>query len=113
MIVDGAHHRTLWLADDGWSVEIIDQTRLPHEFVTVRLRTSDEAAIAIREMQVRGAPLIGATAAYGIALKMRADASDSNWRTRFSSFSGGENGRFATPLDSLSLCCISISGCMA
>lgn len=68
--------RTIWLADDGWSVEIIDQTRLPHVFETVVLKTVDDAAHAIKAMLVRGAPLIGATAAYGVCLALRADASD-------------------------------------
>ncbi len=78
MNVDGTPKRTIWLAADGWAVEIIDQTRLPHAFVTRRLETLDEAALAIRDMWVRGAPLIGATAAYGMALAMRADSSDRN-----------------------------------
>ena len=60
------------------AIEIVDQTLLPHEWVTVRIATVDEAAHAIRTMQVRGAPLIGATAAYGLALALRADASDAN-----------------------------------
>lgn len=76
MNVGGIPYRTIWLADDGWTVEIIDQTRLPHEFETVALSTMEEAAHAIRAMLVRGAPLIGATAAYGMALAMRADPSD-------------------------------------
>lgn len=74
MRIDGKAYRTIW-PEDG-AVEIIDQTRLPHVFATVRLKTLDEAAVAIAEMWVRGAPLIGATAAYGIALAMAADASD-------------------------------------
>lgn len=78
MKVDGVPYRTIWLADDGWAVEIIDQTRLPFEFVTARLENVDDAAVAIKDMLVRGAPLIGATAAYGIALAMQADASDEN-----------------------------------
>ncbi|MCK5778987.1 MAG: S-methyl-5-thioribose-1-phosphate isomerase [Rhodospirillales bacterium] len=78
MKVDGVPYRTIWLADDGCAVEIIDQTRLPFDFVTVRLETVEDAAIAIKEMLVRGAPLIGATAAYGVALAMQADASDEN-----------------------------------
>ncbi len=78
MKVDGKPYRTIWAADDGWAVEIIDQTRLPHEFVTVRLETLDDAAHAIKDMQVRGAPLIGATAAYGMALAMHGDPSDEN-----------------------------------
>ena len=76
MKVDGTHYRTIWLNEDGWSVGIIDQTRLPHVFTTVDLKTLDDAARAIRDMWVRGAPLIGATAAYGIALALRDDASD-------------------------------------
>jgi methylthioribose-1-phosphate isomerase len=76
MKVDGVPYRTVWVAADGWSVEIIDQTRLPHAFVTARLQTMDDAAHAIRAMQVRGAPLIGATAAYGLCLAVRADSSD-------------------------------------
>ncbi|MFN4353008.1 S-methyl-5-thioribose-1-phosphate isomerase [Parvibaculum sp.] len=76
MKIDGIHYRTIWLADDGWSVEIIDQTRLPHEFAVVRLETPDDAARAIKDMLVRGAPLIGATAAYGLCLALRIDASD-------------------------------------
>ena len=73
MNIDGRPFRTIWLNDDGWSVNIIDQTKLPHEFITVRLTSSDHAVTAIREMWVRGAPLIGVTAAYGMALAMRAD----------------------------------------
>ncbi len=76
MNVDGAPFRTIWLADDGETVEIIDQTRLPHAFVILRLETLDHAARAIRDMEVRGAPLIGATAAYGVALAMAAHTSD-------------------------------------
>ena len=73
MKVDSVPYRTIWLADDGWAVEIIDQTRLPFDFVTVRLETVEDAAIAIKDMLVRGAPLIGATAAYGMALAMQAN----------------------------------------
>lgn len=76
MKIDGKPYRTIWVANDGWSVEIIDQTLLPHRFETLRLATPEQAAHAIKSMQVRGAPLIGATAAYGIALAMRQDASD-------------------------------------
>jgi methylthioribose-1-phosphate isomerase len=76
MKVDGRHYRTIWLGADGASVEIIDQTRLPHAFVTLQLTTLEEAAHAIRTMQVRGAPLIGATAAYGVCLALNKDASD-------------------------------------
>ena len=76
MKVDGKHFRTIWLEDDGWSVGAIDQRRLPHEFVVVRLESCAQAADAIRSMLVRGAPLIGAAAAYGMALAMHDDASD-------------------------------------
>ncbi len=68
MKVNGLATRTLWLSGDGKSVEIIDQTALPHCYRTLRLATLEDAALAIRQMQVRGAPLIGVTAAYGIAL---------------------------------------------
>ncbi len=76
MKVGDKPYRTIWPAEDGWAVEIIDQTRLPHAFVTRRLESLEDAAQAIRAMLVRGAPLIGATAAYGLALAMRADPSD-------------------------------------
>ena len=76
MKVDGKPYRTIWLNPDGWSVGIIDQTRFPHIFETVTLRTLEDAAHAIKDMLVRGAPLIGATAAYGMALAARGDPSD-------------------------------------
>jgi methylthioribose-1-phosphate isomerase len=76
MRVDGKPMRSIWLEPDGWSVSIIDQTALPHRLVTARLTTLEEAAHAIRAMRIRGAPLIGATAAYGMCLALRADASD-------------------------------------
>jgi methylthioribose-1-phosphate isomerase len=76
MKVDGKHYRSIWLEPDGWSVGAIDQRKLPHEFVIARLASCEEAAAAIRDMLVRGAPLIGATAAFGVALAMREDASD-------------------------------------
>ncbi|OAB54914.1 S-methyl-5-thioribose-1-phosphate isomerase [Phormidium willei BDU 130791] len=83
MKVDGVPYRTIWLAEDGWSVEIIDQTRLPHSFETRRLTSVEEAAEAIRSMQVRGAPLIGATAAFGMALAMAEDPSDAALRAAY------------------------------
>ncbi len=76
MNVDGRHFRTIWLAEDGWSVEIIDQRHLPHAFVIQRLTSIDETADAVRTMAVRGAPLIGATAAYGMCLQAHVDASE-------------------------------------
>jgi methylthioribose-1-phosphate isomerase len=77
MKIGGHAYRTIWPRGDA-AVEVIDQTRLPFEFATVRLASAEDAASAIRNMIVRGAPLIGATAAYGVALAMRADASDEN-----------------------------------
>jgi methylthioribose-1-phosphate isomerase len=76
MNVNGRSMRTIWLGDDGRTVEIVDQRLLPHELVVARLATLHDAAGAIRDMAVRGAPLIGATAAYGIALAMASDLSD-------------------------------------
>jgi methylthioribose-1-phosphate isomerase len=76
MKVDGRHLRSIWLEPDGTTVSAIDQRRLPHHFVVAQLDTCGAAADAIRFMLVRGAPLIGATAAFGMALAMRADASD-------------------------------------
>jgi methylthioribose-1-phosphate isomerase len=76
MRVDGKSMRSIWLEPDGWSVGIIDQTALPHRLTTARLINLEDAAHAISTMLVRGAPLIGATAAYGVCLALRADASD-------------------------------------
>ena len=77
MKIDGVAFRSVWVDPaDGWSVCILDQTKLPWAVETVRLTDVAGAAHAIRSMQVRGAPLIGAVAAYGMALAMRADASD-------------------------------------
>ncbi len=76
MNVGGTAYRTIWRGAEGETVEIIDQTRLPHEFVTVALCTVDDAVHAIRSMQVRGAPLIGVTAAYGLCLALGVDESD-------------------------------------
>jgi methylthioribose-1-phosphate isomerase len=76
MKIDGRHYRTIW-PEDG-AVTVIDQTKLPFAFEVKRLETMEEAAAAIRTMVVRGAPLIGATAAYGMALAMRRNASDAS-----------------------------------
>ncbi len=76
MLVDGKWMRGLWIEPDGWSIGIIDQTKLPHALKTIRLASLDDAAHAIASMQTRGAPMIGAVAAYGLALALRADASD-------------------------------------
>ena len=79
-----ASERSLRLAPDGVSVLILDQTLLPHEVKTVRLRTLEQAAHAIRTMQVRGSNLIGVTAAYGMALALRADATNSGLEAAYS-----------------------------
>jgi methylthioribose-1-phosphate isomerase len=79
--IGGKAFRTIWPGSDAASVQIIDQTRLPHEFEIVSIKTASEAARAIKDMQVRGAPLIGVTAAYGLALAMRAGPSDANLDT--------------------------------
>ena len=76
MKIDGTPYRSVWVTEqDGWSVRIIDQTKLPWTVEILRLTTVAEAAHAIRSMQVRGAPLIGAVAAYGLALALRVDTS--------------------------------------
>jgi methylthioribose-1-phosphate isomerase len=74
--VGDRHYRTIWLNGDGRSVDIIDQRWLPHEFRVATLRNVEDVAVAIRDMWVRGAPLIGVTAAYGMAIAMAADPSD-------------------------------------
>src|ERR1035437_298477 len=76
MKVDGKQTRSIWIEADGWSVGVIDQTLLPHRFATIRLATLDDVGRAIQTMQVRGAPLIGAVAAYGVCLALRDDPSD-------------------------------------
>ncbi len=78
MRIDGRPHTSIWAHDNLKSVEIIDQTKLPHQFTTLTLTDVADAARAIKDMHVRGAPLIGVTAAYGLALAMRADPSDAN-----------------------------------
>jgi len=76
MKVSGILYRTIWPTTDNAAVEIIDQTKLPHIFETVRLENMRDAERAIKDMLVRGAPLIGVTASYGVALSMRHHASD-------------------------------------
>ena len=76
MKAEGRSYRTIWLSDDAASVHVIDQRRLPHQFVATQLRTLDDAIAAIVQMTVRGAPLIGVTAAFGVALALKADPSD-------------------------------------
>jgi len=78
MKIHGRYYRTIWTDADGVSIHVIDQTKLPHAFETMRLASSRTVADAIVTMVVRGAPLIGATAAYGYAMAMREDPSDAN-----------------------------------
>ncbi|MBI6547433.1 S-methyl-5-thioribose-1-phosphate isomerase [Xenorhabdus lircayensis] len=83
MKINGIHYRSVWLADDGHTIEIFDQTKLPFEIQVIQLRTIQDTAIAIQEMWVRGAPLIGAVTAYGMALAMRQESSDENLRQAY------------------------------
>ncbi|MFO1123984.1 MAG: S-methyl-5-thioribose-1-phosphate isomerase [Methylocystis sp.] len=78
MKIDGRDYRTIWLDPDGRRVQIIDQTRLPHRFETKTLASCTDAAAAIADMNVRGAPLIGVTGAYGMALAVLRDQSDAS-----------------------------------
>jgi methylthioribose-1-phosphate isomerase len=75
--IDGVHYRSIWLSDNGWSVKIFDQRQLPWRVEIAELTSVEAAARAIKDMWTRGAPLIGATAAYGLCLGLRVDASDS------------------------------------
>ncbi|UXJ04285.1 s-methyl-5-thioribose-1-phosphate isomerase [Morganella morganii] len=76
MKINGKHYRSVWPADNGIDVCIFDQTKLPFEVSIITLTTMEEAATSIKDMWVRGAPLIGAVAAYGVALAMHRDSSD-------------------------------------
>lgn len=78
MKVNGTHYRSLWWDNTANVLEIIDQRWLPHEFRVQQVETMQDFANAISEMRVRGAPLIGATAAYGMALAMAEDPSNAN-----------------------------------
>jgi methylthioribose-1-phosphate isomerase len=80
MLIDGKPTTAIWPDPDGQGVYILDQTRLPHAVATVLLRDLADAAHAIKDMLVRGAPLIGVTAAFGIALALRRDPSDTGLR---------------------------------
>ncbi|SCA57274.1 Methylthioribose-1-phosphate isomerase [Candidatus Terasakiella magnetica] len=84
MKVNGTSTRPIWLDDDGWGVNIIDQTKLPHAYEIVRMENLADACHAIFDMLVRGAPLIGATAAYGMALALKKDASDAGFDQAYS-----------------------------
>src|SRR5262245_3195220 len=76
MLIDGKSMCSVWIEPDGWYVGIIDQDKLPHALRTARLTALGDAVHAICAMQTRGAPLIGAVAAYGLCLALRVDASD-------------------------------------
>ena len=83
MKVQGTHYRSIWYDYKDCQVKIIDQRWLPHDFRIVALTNLDEFAVAIRDMWVRGAPLIGATAAYGVAISLSSDASDSGLKKTY------------------------------
>jgi methylthioribose-1-phosphate isomerase len=83
MKLDGTATRSIWLNPDGWSVGIFDQRRLPWAVERLTLRNGEDAALAIAEMATRGAPLIGAVAAYGLALALREDGSDAALEAAF------------------------------
>ena len=83
MKVQGTHYRSIWYDHKDCRVKIIDQRWLPHDFRIVALTNLDEFAVAIRDMWVRGAPLIGATAAYGVAISLSSDASDSGLQNTY------------------------------
>jgi methylthioribose-1-phosphate isomerase len=99
MKIDGVHYRSIWLGDNGWSVHIFDQRQLPWRVEIAELTSVEMAARAIKEMWTRGAPLIGATAAYGMCLGLRVDASDaaleSNYRALLATRPTAVNLRWA------------------
>ena len=78
MLINGKEWQTIWLHESNEFVVVIDQTKLPHEIVTKEVRSSDDAAIAIKDMIIRGAPLIGVMGAYGLMLGLMEDPSDAN-----------------------------------
>jgi len=104
MKVNGTHYRSLWWNAEDHVLEIIDQRSLPYQFVTQPVATMQDFVDAIVQMRVRGAPLIGATAAYGMALAMAQDQSDANmddaWQTLHATRPTAINLRWA-----LNRCC--------
>ncbi|MGH6867430.1 MAG: S-methyl-5-thioribose-1-phosphate isomerase, partial [Methylocella sp.] len=88
MKVNGRHYRTIWLNADGRSVDVIDQSKLPHAFETQTLGSFEDAVAAIKNMVVRGAPLIGVTGAYGLALAAAADPADNAIETAYAELLG-------------------------
>ena len=83
MKVNGTHYRSIWYDHELSKVKIIDQRWLPHDFKIVELETLQNFATAIKDMWVRGAPLIGATAAYGVAIALEHDASDNGLKNAY------------------------------
>ncbi|KMW59559.1 Methylthioribose-1-phosphate isomerase [Candidatus Rhodobacter oscarellae] len=83
MKVNGEHYRSIWRDGATGEVRIIDQRWLPHQFKMVTIRTLEEFEVAIRDMWVRGAPLIGATAGFGIAEQMERDPSNAGFQTAY------------------------------
>ena len=76
MKIGDKHYRSIWVGDDGHRVHIFDQTKFPHALEVMTLESMTDAAVAIREMKVRGAPLIGAVGAFGLALALREEPTD-------------------------------------
>ena len=83
MKIGEKHYRSIWVGEDGICVHIFDQTKFPHALEIMTLESMTDAAVAIREMKVRGAPLIGAVGAYGLALALRDDPSDRSLSSAF------------------------------
>ncbi len=112
MNVDGVAYRTIWVNEDGWSIDVIDQTRMPHLFEILNLKTLQDCCVAIKDMVVRGAPLIGTTAAYGFYLAMREDASDAGienaHRKLYETRPTAVNLRWA--LEQMQFCLVSLPG---
>jgi methylthioribose-1-phosphate isomerase len=86
MKINGVSYRSIWLSDNGWSVNIFDQRKLPWELEIVELRTAADAACAIKEMWTRGAPLLAMTAAYGLCLALRENPSDHSLDSFYKTF---------------------------
>ena len=83
MKIDGTYYRSIWLSENGWSVNIFDQRELPWNLKIVELTTAEQAATAIKEMWTRGAPLLAMTGAYGLCMALREDASDTSLKKNY------------------------------
>ena len=83
MKIDGTSYRSIWLAENGWSFHIFDQRKLPWKLEIMEITTIDQAATAIKDMLTRGAPLLAMTAAYGLCLALREDASDASLKKNY------------------------------